>query len=188
MLLTPCPNGPTKGSPEYHFGFYQRGEAHFLDRDAIMSPIQLWRRSKWFPNIDILGTGITEMWFPFREQQELRMLVENEPYLLQGISCSRPRSFRIFTQAQLVESALIHGAACLASDSLKAISWGRTLLDAFIYMGELSGKFHYPEVAKLYAGWLVDQPRGSSAMFLRSVSQVLSEYDRATSADQSGES
>lgn len=182
----PLPEHPPKNSPVYHFGFYQRGEAHFFDRDASMPPVQLWRRSKWFPGIDILEPGITEMWFPFREQQELRMHVENEPYLLHGISCYRPRPFRIFTEAQLVESALFHGAACLASGDFKGIGWGRTLPDAMLYMGtpELRGKFHHPAIAKLYAGWLVKAPRAGSSFYFRAVLQALSEHDSAASADE----
>lgn len=176
-FCTPSASSRSSSSGGFdHIGYHQRGEAHFVDRDATAAPVQLWRRSRWFPDIDILQEGVTEIYFPHRERQELMMREENAPYLLDAISPARPRAFRIFTPAQLIESALVHGASCLSSDEVIARSWGRTLFDAFLYIGEARGEFHHSSIAKLYKNWLVDTTfRGGSAAYLRLVSRALAD-------------
>lgn len=151
------------------------GEAHFLNRDASMPLIQLWRRSMWFPDIDILQEGITEIRFPFRKDEEKRMREDNELYLLHGISCSRPRPFRMFTQAQLIESTLVHGARRFLSDPSDTRGRGRLLFNALLYIGEPSGTFHYPEVGRLYREWLVKPVGGGAANYFKLVARILSE-------------
>jgi hypothetical protein len=98
-------------------------------------------------------------------------------YLLHGIECTKPRAFRIMTQAQMVESAMLHGAKALDSNQTLSITWARVFLHALLYIGDLSGTFHYPSLRSLYMAWRVSPPRGSSKVYFKAVVRALADGD-----------
>lgn len=164
--------------PFSHFGFHPAGEAHFVDRDCLTPPFQLWRRSTWLPHVDLSSDRYTAAYFPHREEQVLRMLDEDDSYLLYGVSCTKPGAFRILTQAQMIESSMLLGARTMKSDLLQSISWSRCIFRAFTYIGAPSGSFHYPSLHSLYLSWINPASKISyhgPQAYLAEVSRVLAE-------------
>lgn len=139
----------SEDDPFDHFGAYAAGEAHFVDRDCSTSPVQLWRRSVWFPYADLLSDTYTQSYYPSHEEQVLKMQGGDEYYLLHGITCDRPRAFRVMTQAQMVESTMLHGAKALESNQILSITWARIFLHSLLYIGDANGKFHHEALHSL---------------------------------------
>lgn len=165
--------------PFYHFGFYAAGEAHFVDRDCSAPPFQLWRRSIWLPYADLSRDKYTTTYFPSREEQILHMQDEDEAYLLHGISCVKPRSFRILTQAQMVETAMLNGARSAKFDRSQSIAWARIFLHTIIYLGTVTGTFHHPSFHSLYSSWMNSPPRPGSQSYLEEVSRAMASSENS---------